>query len=185
MKTTHHTPLARAYALALLQLASERKLAEAVGLELGGLHQVLDENPSFRLFLADPAIGHTARQDMLQGIFKGRVSELVYNFLGVMNEKGRLGKLGEVIDAYADLLDEQLGKVEVYVTVAHRLLPDELERVRQRVGKSLGKEAVLHQNVDDAIIGGMMLRVKDKLIDASVRCQLQAIKEKMLAGKLK
>jgi len=183
MNITHHSPLATAYAESLLQLATEQRDAEAIGEEMRGLAQVLDENPTFGLYLADPGIGEQDRAQAMDHIFRGRVSPLLYKFLGVMNVKGRLGLLRQVIDTYDDLLDEQLGKIEVDVTVAQKLTPDELEQVRQRIGQALGKDAVVHQYVDDAIIGGMVLRAGDKLIDASVRYQLQAIKEKMLAAR--
>jgi F-type H+-transporting ATPase subunit delta len=68
----------------------------------------------------------------------------------------------------------------VDVTVAQRLSPDELENVRRRVSQALGKDAVVHQYVDESIIGGLVLRVQDQLIDASVRYQLDAMKQRLL-----
>ena len=112
----------------------------------------------------------------------GGSNELVSRFLTLMNERNRLGMLAEVIDAFETLLDEKLGKVEVDVTVAERLGDEELEQVRQRVGAALGREAIVHQYVDAEIIGGMILRVDDRIVDASVRRQLQAMKERMLRG---
>jgi F-type H+-transporting ATPase subunit delta len=184
MNITHHSPLAIAYAQSLLQLAWDQHIAETIGQELGALKQVLDENPNFRLFLADPAISQAARAKTLDHVFRSQVSPLLYNFLGVMNLKGRLGILPQVIDTYKDLLDKRLGNIEVDVTVAQKLTPDEREIVRDRVSAAIGKNAVIHEYVDDAIIGGMVLRIEDKLIDASVRYQLQAIKQKMLSGRL-
>ena len=87
-----------------------------------------------------------------------------------------------MIDAYEDLLDERLGKVEVDVTVAVRLSPDELESVRQRIGAALKKDAVIHQYVDESIIGGMILRVEDRVIDSSVRYQLEAMRKNLLSA---
>jgi F-type H+-transporting ATPase subunit delta len=54
--------------------------------------------------------------------------------------------------------------------------------VRKRVSKAMGKEAIIHQYVDEAIIGGMVLRVGDRVVDASVRRQLEAMKQRMLRG---
>jgi len=183
MNITHHSPLAIAYAQSLLQLAWEQNTAVTVMQELTALKQVLEENPHFGLFLADPGISENDRAKALDHIFRSQVSPLMYNFLGVMNLKGRLGILPQVIDTYKDLLDIQLGNVEVDVTTAHKLSGEDLENVRQRVSAAIGKNAVIHEFVDDAIIGGMLLRVGDKLIDASVKYQLQAIKQKMLTGR--
>ena len=102
------------------------------------------------------------------------------NFLGLLNSKNRLNILSEVIEAYDHLLDEERGIVEVDVTVAQRLTPEQLETVRERVGTALKRNAVVHQYVDESIIGGLVLRVQDKLIDASVRNQLEMMRRQLL-----
>jgi F-type H+-transporting ATPase subunit delta len=107
----------------------------------------------------------------------------VKNLMGVMSDKGRLGILAAVCDEYDKLLDQQLGKIEVDVTVAHKLNQQELEDVRQRISKAMKRDAVVHQYVDESIIGGVIIRVQDQLIDGSVRKQLETMKRKMLAGK--
>jgi len=175
--------VATAYAKPLLELAREQNQAEAIGEELRGLKQVIDSNPTFAEFLANPAVSEAERGEVLQRTFDGRVSPLLFNFLRVLNARGRLGVLPQVSDAYDDLLDELFGKIEVDVTVAQRLTAEELEEVRRRVSEALGKEAVVHQYVDDSIIGGLLLRVQDRLIDASVRSQLRALKNQMLAAR--
>ena len=180
-----NNPTAVAYARSILELANERQQAAEFGQELAAIGDLLRQNPAFGAFLADPGVPASDRTAALDKLFRGRVSPLVMNLLGVLNTRGRLNLLGAVADAYADLLDEQLGNVEVDVTVAQRLDPDQLEQVRQRVSAALGKNAVVHQYVDENIIGGLVLRVEDRLIDASVRYQLEAMRERMLAARRK
>ena len=186
MKTASATnPTAVAYARSLLELANERDQAEEIGREMAAVREVTEQNPTFAAFLADPGIGATERTATIEKVFRGRASPLVMNFLGVMNNHGRLRMLGAVAQAFTDLLDEQLGNVEVDVTVSQRLTPDQLEQVRQRVSAALGKNAIVHQYVDENIIGGLVLRVEDRLIDASVRYQLEAMRERLLAARRK
>lgn len=184
-QNTHYSPVAQAYAQSLLELANEQKQAEAIGQELSALRQIVGDNPTFGQFLADPAISQAERERTLKNIFAARVSQLMMNFLGVLNVKGRAGLLAQIADAYDDLLDEQLGKIEVDVTVAQQLTSEQLETVRQRVGAALKKTAVVHQHVDDSILGGLVLRVQDQLIDASVKHQLEAMREQLLAARPK
>ena len=181
-KSTHASPTAVTYARSLLELAQERNIAQPIGAELASIREVLDANPTFREFLRDPAIGAEERTGVVDRVLRSRVDPLLGNFLGVMNLHGRLGLLDEVAAAYEQLLDELTGKVEVDVTVAQQLTPDELEQVRQRVSSALKKDAVVHQYVDDSIIGGLVLRVGDKLIDASVRSQLETMRRQFLAA---
>jgi F-type H+-transporting ATPase subunit delta len=181
-QSQHASPAALAYAQSVLELANEQKQAEAIGAELATIKQLVDENPSFREVLSNPAISVEERARLLSNLFRGKASPLVFNLLGVLNEKNRLALLPQVAQGYGDLLDEQLGKVEVDITVARKLSPEQLEKARQRISAALGRDAVIHQYVDENVIGGAVLRVGDKLIDASVRYQLQAMKEQLLAA---
>jgi F-type H+-transporting ATPase subunit delta len=180
--TDQISPLAVAYARSLLELAEERKQMEQADDELRALRDVIEANPTFRAFLRDPGVGEQERADTLKRVFGGKLSPLVMNFLGVVNAHGRMGKIEEIARAYDELLDERLGKIEVDVTVAQRLGPDQLEQVRRSVSAALKKDAVVHQYVDESIIGGIVLRVQDRLIDASVRAQLEGMRRRMLGA---
>jgi len=170
------------YARALLELANESNQAEAIGHELDELGNIIASSKSLGSFLSDPGISASDRTELLNKVFKGKISPLIMNIMGVLNSKSRLGLLHSITEAYQELLDEQLGKVEVDVTVAHRLNGPELEQVRQRISQALKKDAIVHQYVDEKIIGGMVLRVDDQLIDASVKYQLEAMKRQLLAA---
>jgi len=179
-----HSPLAATYAQALLELATEPGEAETIGQELADLRAILRGDQMVMALLNDPALGGTERHNLLDRVFQDRVSPLVLKFLHVLGEKGRLRLLIGIATAYHGLLDKRAGKIEVDVTVATRLNDQAFETVRQRVGVALKKDVVLHQYVDEKILGGMVLRVQDKLIDGSVRTQLGALREKILAARL-
>ena len=170
------------YARALLDLANEKNQAEAIGQEMSELGKIIEGNKTLSAFLSDPGIGPAEHQQLLDRVFRGKVLPLIMNLMGVLNSKNRLGLLLGITEAYQELLDEQLGKVEVDVTVAHRLDGPALEQVRQRISQALKKDAIVHQYVDEKIIGGMVLRVDDKLIDASVKYQLEAMKRQLFAA---
>jgi F-type H+-transporting ATPase subunit delta len=184
-KTTHNSPLALSYAQALLELAQQQNQAEPIGQELSQVREIIEQNATFGLFLADPGISEAEHGETIKRIFGGKLNPLLMNFLGVLNQKGRLKSLVQISAAYDDLLDDLLGKIEVDVTVAQRLSDAQLEEVRQKVGAALKKEAVVHQYVDERIIGGLVLRVQDKLIDGSVKTQLDAMRRQLLTAKSK
>lgn len=177
------SPLAVAYARSLLELATAQGQAEAIGQELADIEKIIESDPTFETFLSNPAVGEVERGQVIEKVFRGRVSPLLANFLGVVNRKGRLSSLRQIAFAYHDLLDEQLGKVEVDVIVAQRLTPEQLEQVRQRISTALKRQAVVHQYVDESIIGGLVIRVEDRLLDASVRAQLRAVRRQLLAAR--
>jgi F-type H+-transporting ATPase subunit delta len=176
------SPTAVAYAQSMLDLANEQKNAEPLGRELAELKQVIEQNPTAREMLSNPAISIDERSRMLDRVFRGKVGDLLFRVLNVMNQHNRLGLLEQVATSYGNLLDEQLGKVEVDVIVAQKLSNDQLEAAKKKITAAIGRDAVLHQYVDDSIVGGMIVRVGDKLIDASVRSQLQAMKQQLLSS---
>jgi F-type H+-transporting ATPase subunit delta len=184
-KNSINSATATNYARALLELANAQSQADQVRGELAGIREALDADPAFGAFLSNPAISSASRGQTLVRALEGKVSSLVLNFVRLLNEKSRLGIFSEIHDAYDALLDAQQGKVEVEVTVARALDDAELETVRQAVGQALNRHAVVRQSVDESIIGGLVLRVQDKLIDTSVRAQLAAIKTQMLAARPK
>lgn len=180
-RTTQHSHGALTFARPLLELGLERDQADEIGRDLSAVAEAIVANPSFRLFLADPGIGADEKRATLDRLFKGKAHPLVANFLNLLNERGRLRLVEPIAAAYDDLLAEHRGIVEVDVTTAHKLTPAELDQVRTRVGQALGKQVVVHPYVDEAIIGGIVLRMEDKLLDASVRQQLRALREQLLA----
>lgn len=178
----HASPLALAYAQSVLDLANDQQQAESVSEELDRLATIVEENPSFREVLTNPSISPDERQGLLERLFRGNISPLLFNVLGVLNTKNRLGLIEQIAQGYDDLLQRQLGKVEVDLTVAQRLDVDQLEQARQRIAQAIGREPVIYQYVDENIIGGMIIRVGDKLIDASVRNQLASMRQQLLAS---
>jgi F-type H+-transporting ATPase subunit delta len=184
-KTTHNSPLAIAYARALLELAQQKNQAEPIGQELAQVREIIEQNRTFGLFLADPGISEVEHGETIKRIFGGQLNPLLMSFLGVLNQKGRLKSIVQISEAYDDLLDELLGKIEVDVTVAHRLTDAQFEEVRRKVSQALKKDAVVHQYVDDKIIGGLVIRVQDQLIDGSVKAQLDAMRRQLLTTKTK
>ena len=178
--TQHHSTLALTYAQSLLELANEQGQTAAVANDVDALGQILEQHSEFLDFLKSPGISNEERSGAISKTFGGRLSVLLERFLHLMSERGRLGVLPQVLEAFEHLLDQQLGKVEVDVTVAEKLSEDELEAVRKRVSTALGKEAVIHQYVDAEIIGGIVLRVGDQVVDASIRRQLEAMRRKLM-----
>jgi F-type H+-transporting ATPase subunit delta len=180
---THASPLATAYARSILELATERNVADATGQELSQIAELVESDPSVQTFMASPAVSETHRSHAIAKAFEGRVSELVSNLLGVMSHKGRLGQIRQVAAAYSELLQDQKGIIEVDVTVAEKLSDAQLQEVRMKVSAALKHEVVVHQYIDPSLIGGLLLRVEDRLFDASVKSQLRAVRRQLLSAR--
>ena len=172
----------RAYASALVELAEADGQLSEVADELEQLGQLLASEPALKSLLASRALSASERAGALERLFKGQLSDLVYRFIQVVNQKDRIGKLAGIIDTFGEIVAESRGIVEVDVHVATKLDDAQAQRVAQGIGQSLGKEVALHQYVDEKLIGGLKIRIGDKLVDASVATQLKLMQRKLVAA---
>jgi F-type H+-transporting ATPase subunit delta len=170
------------YAQALLELADGRGATDQVAADVQAIAQVLRGDATLTTYFADPSIGHAERAKKLEGAFSGQTSELLVSFLKLLNAKGRLGAFAGIAKAFQALLDERAGNMPVEITVPAALNDQELEDVRVQISTKIGKHARLTQKVDESIIGGLILKIGDKLIDGSVKTQLETIKHRLVAA---
>ncbi len=179
----HHTTLAdRTYAQALLSLAEEAGQLDAIAEEIAAVAQLMRTHAQLSRLLSSPLIGTRERGGSIERLFKGRVSDVFHRFLQVLNRKGRLGELPGIASAFATLLQQKRGIVEVDAYVAAPLDAAAQARVTEGLGQALGKTVLLQQHVDDTLIGGLKVRVEDQLIDATVATQLRLIRDKLIAA---
>ena len=188
MTTTPETvdAVARVYAQSLLELADaaggDEKIVET-GVELNAISEMIRGDAEIAEFLRSPIVDAGKRADALRRIFEGRVSDLVLRYMLVLNGKGRLGEFAAMAAGYDQIVNERMGRVEVDVlTVDGSLAPDQLALLGEKVKAKLGQEPVFHQYADESLIGGLVLRVGDQLIDGSVRGQLRRMREELLAS---
>jgi F-type H+-transporting ATPase subunit delta len=173
------------YAAALLELAqagSGGSSADDVREQMDDIAQLVRTDPGLQKLLSSMVLSTTERSASIQRIFEGRVSDLVYRFLQVVNSKDRLGDLLAIATAFGQLVDRCNGILKVDAYVAASMDDAQLQRVTTDLGQALGGTVVLHQYVDPTLIGGIKLRIGDKLIDASVASQLRKMKEKIVAA---
>ncbi len=181
--STATNSVGRIYAESLFELASKQgdAAAQDAGDELVDLVEIVRGDRRFAEFLRSPAIDAAAREATLQSILKGRVSDLVLRFMLVANRKGRLGELEAISDAYAKLLNERFGKVEVDVFTVDGQLDDGARANLATTLKSrLGREPVLHLYMDASMVGGVKLRIGDQLIDGSVAAKLRRMRRALV-----
>jgi F-type H+-transporting ATPase subunit delta len=183
--TRHTDALSAVYARSLYELAEEAgghdKILEIAD-EIEQVCELAVGDRSFREFLGSPIVDRGRRGDALRNIFRERVTDLVLRFLLVLNDRGRLGHLEAIGDAYTRLVQEAFGRVEVDVFTPGALEPDQVETLKQRIQTILGKEPVMYTYTEPAMIGGVKLRIGDQLIDGSVAARLKHIRRQFLSS---
>jgi F-type H+-transporting ATPase subunit delta len=173
--------VARVYAEALLNAAAKAGRDTDLLHELEALvGEVFARDPAFEEFLASAAIDRNRKAAVLRGAFEGRSDELLLNFLLVLNEHDRLGALRAIAAVYRELYDQRSGRMGVRVASAVPLTEEQQERLRGQLRAQFQREPVLHTRVDPDLLGGLVVQVGDWVWDASVRTQLDEIREQVI-----
>lgn len=179
---TQPDAVAQIYAKSLFELAMSQggqPKAEEFLRELEDLVDMARSNPQFGEFFASRNISAKDRDAALERMLKGRASDMVVNFLRLLNDRGRLGLITGIVTAYDRLAQHAFGRVEVDVYTASPIGPDDLVALRQKLQGVLGKDPVLHAYTDPSIIGGIRLQIADQLIDASVSTALRKLRDQL------
>lgn len=178
MATVSDTELALAevYGKAMIGLAVKRDEVDSLFDELRDLSAMLDTNAAFSNFVASPTIDLDRREGSIEKIFRGKASDLLVDTLQVLNRKGRMPILGSIIEAYRLAHQKLRGRIDVNVRTAVPLTDEHRRRLSEIVKARYDKEAVLIEEVDEQLIGGMVVFASDQKLDASVTKKLAALR---------
>ena len=181
----HTDAIAQVYAKSLYELADDaggREKIVELAEELDQICELARGDRTFREFLASPIINTKARGEAIRRIFHSRITDLALRFLLVLNNKSRLRRLETISAAFDQLVHEALGRVEVDIYTPGPLGREQLETIKQRIQDALGKDPVLYSYTDAAMIGGVRLRIGDRLIDGSVASRLRRLRQHLLTS---
>lgn len=169
--------IAEVYAKSLLELASQQNVADEVLDAFAGIAELLRTDDDFAAFMTSATIDAGSRKKSLEKIFSGQINDLLLRTLLVLNDRGRANIVEDVFVAYRTLLEAQQGQIEVEVIAAHEFGQVERDQLAAELSRLTGKQAILEIQVDPDLIGGFIVRIGDRQIDASVRRQLAMVKD--------
>ena len=172
------TTAARRHAQAVFEIALERNELDRWRSDIETIAEALKE-PLLVAFLESPKIHSEAKASVLAERLQG-VAPLAVNLALLLVERRRLGIIDDLLSEYGRLVDAHRGVVHARVATAVRLDDKDRKEVAHKLGDALEKEIVLEAEVDPAIIGGLTIRVGDKLIDGSTRSRLEALKRSLV-----
>lgn len=172
--------VARRYARALLSLGLDEGRFEQYGEELESVVQAMKQSPELGFLLVNPGYTQQQRHGAVDAVAKVlKLSPLTANFLRLLVDRQRVGDIEQIARVYRALVDQQAGRIRATVTSAGPLSDQDLDRLREAIGRMTGRSIVLESKTDSSLIGGVVAQVGPTMLDGSLRTQLERMRQEL------
>ena len=173
--------ISKTYGEALYELAAEEQKLDVLFEKAKVIREILKENPDFDRLMNYPKISGEEKIEVAENVFKGRVSGEMSCFLKIMVEKGRFTELDGTLTYFIDRVKEEKHIGVAFVTTAVALDAEAQTKIKTRLLETTRyKEMEIHYKVDPSIIGGLVIRIGDRVIDSSITTKLNELKKQLL-----
>lgn len=170
------------YALALIGVAQEMEKLDDVDRDLLFIEKLTKGSTEFNLFLKSPVVKEEKKKRILREILEGNVGDLTMKFVTLLASKSREQLLPEIIRQFARLRDDRLGILNVAAQTAVRFTPAQEENLVRQLEGATKKHIRITYNVDPSLKGGFIVQHDDTVWDASVRHQLEILRQRLVEG---
>ena len=173
--------LAQVYARSLLQAALEHGKLDELREQLGQFADALNQNRELAVFFFSPYFSTAEKRQALDTLLDG-ADELFINFLALLIENHRMPVIFRIRDEYERLWDEENRTLPVEITSAIALDQATTESLGRTIGERAGRKVTLAARVDPDILGGIIIRVGNSILDASIRNRLEQLRRHVAQG---
>lgn len=177
----NNATIGRNYAETLLTLAKREGQAEEWGTLIESIALAMQQDQTLKTFLESPKLAASRKIEILKAALGKRVPPLFLRFLETVIMKRRQMVIPEIAQEYRALIDESEDRVHANVTVAREPAEQEKNALVQQLSRLFGKRVVPHISINPAILGGVIVKVGDTVMDGSVRRRLASLRSRMLA----
>ncbi|MDI6762949.1 MAG: ATP synthase F1 subunit delta [Thermodesulfobacteriota bacterium] len=173
-------PVVRGYAEALFQVARAEESLDRVEEELTRLKNGLESNAEVKEFMSNLQISPEGKKSALFQIFGKKISTITLNWINLVIDQGRQRRLPNIIEAFFTLAQESREKVTAEVVTSVPLSEDLVQRLEKELSRASKKQVFLKPMVDESILGGVIVKIENKIIDGSVKHRLEEMKQEMV-----
>jgi F-type H+-transporting ATPase subunit delta len=174
--------LAERYATALFDIADERRAFDQVATDLRQLRAMLAESADLVRLVRSPILSRQDQARAVEAVAEGaQLSPLVRDFLAVVARNRRLFAVPAMIEAYLARLAARRGEITAEVVAAQALTETQLDTLNEHLRRSVGRRVTIEARVDPRLIGGMIVKVGSRMIDASIESKLRRLQLAMKA----
>ena len=172
--------IAKRYATALFDLASETDDISSLEKNVETLAQAIDESPDLNSLISSPIYSRDQQKNAIGAIAKKMgVSAVMINALSLMAEKRRLFVVPTFLSVLKDLISESKNEITAEVVSAQSLSKGQVEKLGKSLKNNFGKDVKINATVDPTLIGGMVVKVGSRMIDTTIRAKLNSLQNTM------
>lgn len=173
--------VSKTYGEALFELAVEESKVDVLMEEIVQLQNIFAQNKEFGKFMNHPKILKEEKIQVLQNVLKGRISDELTGFLTLIVTKDRYGEIDEIMDYFLTEVKSYKGIGIAYVTTAAALRDEQKAEVEQRLLQTTSYQQMeMHYAVDESLIGGMVIRIGDRVVDSSIKTRLNELTRQLM-----
>lgn len=174
--------IAGTYGEALFSLALEENKIDSMYEEVQALQKILLQDPELTVLMNHPKVTKEEKQKVIEEVFSGRASAELTGFLNLLLQKDRYAQLPAILKYFEGRVKEYKGIGVAYVTT-----PMELSEARKKeieaklISTTSYKSMEMNYSVDESLIGGIVIRIGDKVVDSSIKTKLEGLKRELIA----
>lgn len=177
--------VARAYASALLDIGQNKNALSGIEEEIDFINTLLAEEKGLMLYFNAPGISKEVKKNFIDKVFSKNFSETTVNVLKLLIDKNRQTSIKDIHEALVELIDEINNRLNVKLVTSTKLSAEALKKIKDSLESKFKKEIILNEVIDEKILGGIVIRIGDLIIDGSVANDLRNMKEKLLYSKVR
>ncbi|MBI3999764.1 MAG: ATP synthase F1 subunit delta [Candidatus Omnitrophica bacterium] len=176
--------IADRYSRSIFELAQEKSVTNTLFQELAAVREAMEARPELLNLLQSPIITRTEKKSLIEGILGPKASSLSQDFLNLLVQKNRIDLFPVIVDQLRIAIHEKEGVQEATVVTARELHPSILQLLEKALEKTTKKKMMLQTEVDSTLLGGLQIRLGNRLIDGTLRSKLDTLKTQLRYAKV-
>jgi F-type H+-transporting ATPase subunit delta len=177
--------LARIYASSLLEIAKEKKRFSEIEVELKTVSDLVKDDKDLSKFLASPSISKNDKLALIKKVFEKNLSEEIVNFLCVLVEKDRQEHIEDIFFSLSNMIDDEMNRLRVTVISNDKIDSTLSGKIASKLKEAFKKDVIVKEEIDESILGGIIIKAGDLVIDGSLIKDLKNIRYNLLNCKVR
>ncbi len=174
--------IGKRYGNAVFELAKEGEWVDTLETQINLVEKIFNEKEILS-FLGHPGVPNAEKISVIESSLEGKAKEELVGLFILLVQKGRTGYIQDIFEEIHTSIDEYNGKAKVYIKSAYELTDEEKSSIEKRVSDITKKKVVPIYKIDKTLIGGLVIRIGDKVVDSSIKGHLRAMKRSLLEEK--